>query len=160
MNTSQLQAFKHGHNAQSGLIDSLAHAGTEFTINRRGAMVATYDFSVLGGAIGTIGLKDPDGNPAYLPSGAIIELVTIDATLSPAMASAGSATVALQIQTTADLLAVTAVTAMTGLVSGIPADTAASMIKLSADSQPQIVIATAALSAGKMNVLIEYIVSN
>jgi hypothetical protein len=53
----------------------------------------------------------------------------------------------------------TAFSAYTGLVAGVPVGTAATAIKLTADVKPTITIATAALTAGKLNVHIKYQIS-
>ena len=118
-----------------------------------------YDFSVQGGAIGAIALYDPvfgKAVPLNIPANFIIWECLIDVITAPT--SGGSATIAFNSgQTTADLLAATAIASITGFVAGIPVGTAASAIKVpSTQAQPgsavTITVATAALTAGKFNV--------
>ena len=123
-----------------------------------------YDFSVLGGAIGTVQLKDEQGNPALLPVGSVILSVIVD--MITAVTSAGSATVALGCTSSSDLLGATAKASLaSGLVAGVPVMTAATAVKVATGSsllqrpnfsvaaQPvSAIIAVAALTAGKFYV--------
>jgi hypothetical protein len=128
--------------------------GTLLTRNKVHVIRATYDFAVQGGAIGSVNLKDFDGNAAKLPLGAIIKQVLIDVVTAPT--SGGAATIALTAQSAGDLKAATAIASYTGLVAGVPVGSAATMIKLTAERTISATIATAALTGGKINVLIEY----
>lgn len=115
-------------------------------------VVATYDFAKHGGAVGDITLDD-----AVLPDNAIITKVFFDVLTAPT--SGGAATVAFKVASAGDLKAATAIASWTGLVDGVPADTAATMIKLSADQLVKATVAVAALTAGKIKVCIEYVQS-
>lgn len=120
-------------------------------------MLATYDFSVLGGAIGTLTLHDIKNQPAVLPKGAVITSCIID--VKTAATTSASGTIALSTgQTGADLKAATAAASYTGLVACIPVGSAATAIKLTADSTMTAVIATGAITAGKLTVAVQYIV--
>lgn len=131
------------------------HEGLGTELNGMGNQLkAIYDFSVSGGAIGDIALLDSEGNAATLPSGAIITKVLVDVITAPT--SLGAATVALKAQTAADLLAATAKASVTGLLDGVPVATAATSIKLTADRQVYATVAVAALTAGKINVFINW----
>lgn len=123
----------------------------------KNVLKAQFDFSVLGGAQGSVTLKDEDGADATLPSGAIITRVWIDSITDPT--SGGAATVALSSEGAADLLAATAIAGITGIIEGLPDGTAAQMIKLTAAREIVAVIATADLTAGKFNVFIEFVLS-
>ena len=114
----------------------------------------------------TISAKSPGDailvpKPLVLPPNFVINNVVID--VITAVASAGAATLALTSgQTTADVLAATAKTSfVVGLLAGIPANTVSTSFKLAALSAgqygyiPQVSIAVAALTAGKMNVHFE-----
>lgn len=104
-----------------------------------------YDFTVHGGAISTIKL------PLVVPDNAIITECIVDVITDPT--SAGSATIALGLNTTTDLLAATAIASVTGVV--VAKDQAAAF-KLTAERQLQVTIATAALTAGKMAVYLSW----
>lgn len=119
----------------------------------------TYDFSVLGGAVGTVQLKDDQGNAAVLPAGAIIERAYIDVVTS--LTSGGAATVALRSVNAADILAATAIAGLAaGLVEAKQLGTMATAIKMPSTvpqtGQPvSAVIAVAALTAGKFYLVVE-----
>ena len=122
------------------------------------ALKAKYDFATQGGAIGTIILKQDNGQPAVLPSRAVILNCIIDVQTTVASASG---TVALSTgQTAADIKAATAAASYTGLVACIPVATAATSIKLTADRTMTATVATGALTAGKFAVLITYTLSD
>jgi hypothetical protein len=119
---------------------------------------AKYSFAVQGGAIGDVTLVDDDGNAVVIPDNALIMQVIVDVLTAPT--SGGSATVALKAQSAADLLGATAIASITGVVAGVPVDSAATSIKLTADRTVKATIATAALTAGVFNVFIRYVLSD
>jgi len=119
--------------------------------------IASYDFAVQGGATGTVDLLGLDGKPVVIPQNAIIVDSLIDV-LTPCTTSA-SGTIALTAQTAADLRAATAAATYTGLLAGIPVGTAATSIKMTADRTLRATIATGAITAGKFNLIVEYIYS-
>jgi hypothetical protein len=125
--------------------------------NQRGALRATYDFAVQGGGIGTVNLKDADGNDATLPDKAIVTQVYVDEVTN--VTSGGSPTIAFGANTTTDLLGATAIASFTGIIAGVPTGTAATMVKLTAARTLTATIATATVTAGKLNVFVEYVVS-
>jgi hypothetical protein len=109
-----------------------------------------YSFAVDGGAIGSINLRGVQGSPNRVPSGfvvldSVIEVLT-------ALDSGGSATAALTLNSAADVLAVTAFGSApwssTGRKAGVPVS-AATSVKTTAARRPQLVVADAALTAGK-----------
>ena len=115
----------------------------------------TYDFAVDGGAIGTIALMGQTG----IPSGATIlggwlEVTTI-------AASGGAATIALQVEGAGDLVAAIAFSAEPWLTAGrksvIPAFTGATSIRTTAARDISVVIAAAALTGGKFDVVLLYL---
>lgn len=124
-------------------------------------IVGKYSFAVQGGAIGTVNLRTDlaDANSLVkIPSRAVIKQVWIDV-LTPG--AGATATAGLNLQAAGDLLAAaTASTAYTGIMAGIPAGAAANMIKLTAERTLTTTIATAALTAGKWNVYIEYVLGD
>lgn len=134
----------------------------------------TWDFSLQGGAIGTINLLDamqvyPLSQPTllgsrtfpalYLPPGFIVLNCLID--VITALTGGGSPTIALSTGVNAaDLKAATAMATYTGLLAGIPINTAATAVKVPlTTAQPgsiaTMTIAANALTAGKFNVHLE-----
>lgn len=122
----------------------------------------TYDFSVQGGAVGAINLlRDVDkidtaDNRLVLPEGAIIKQVMVD--VLTAMASAGgTGTIALDSEGAGDLLAAVDADTLSGLVAGIPDNAVANMIKTTAERTVTLTVGTEALTAGKIDVYVEWL---
>lgn len=113
---------------------------------------AQYSFDDLGGAVGDIGLG------VSLPDNAVITNVVID--VIDTLTSGGLATVAIKAQTAADLYAATAFGSITGIKQGIPNNVVANMIKTTATREITATVAVAALTGGKFNVFVEYLVSD
>lgn len=112
-----------------------------------GMVTALYDFSVSGGAVSTIGLG------VSLPANCIVTRLFTDVLTS--FTSGGAATVAIEAGATV-LLAATAFNA--AALTGADAQSLTA-VKLSAASELEVVIAAAALTAGKMRIFVEYIQS-
>lgn len=143
---------------QGDLANSLYKVGTQIMRLTKKTLVATYDFAVLGGAVSTVNLKGIYGSNVVIPKGAIVTSCIID--VITALTSGGLATVALGTgQAGNDLKAALAFDSYTALVAGVPVGSAATSIKMTADRTMTATIATAALTAGKINVLVEYYVS-
>jgi len=133
--------------------------GSLVTQQKKMVLKGVYNFAVDGGAIGTKTLKGADGKALKLPKGAIVSDCLLD--FRTATTSGGSATISFGTgQATNDLKSALAVASGTGLVACIPVGTAATSIKMTADRTPSISIAVAALTAGKVSVLIEYWMSD
>lgn len=116
---------------------------------------ATYDFAVNGGAVSTIALL----GSTDIPSGATIlggwlEVNTI-------LASSGSPTVAVQVEGANDIITATAFGSApwssTGRKSVIPVFTGATTVRTTAARDISVVIATAALTGGKFDVVLVYL---
>lgn len=134
---------------------ALLQYGNVLVKQREWSVKCVYNYAVSGGAVGTINLKDENGKNCVLPQGAIIRDVLIDVRTDPT--SGGAATIAIGSGAAAnDLKAATAIASYTGLVAGVPVGSAATAIRLSANQSPYITVATAALTAGKLNVHIKY----
>ena len=131
--------------------------GDFVTVQAKQILRGLYDFATLGGAIGAVLLRDEENIALVLPNKAIITSVYID--VLTAITSGGSATIALGANTTTDLKAATLYSSYTGIVAGTPVGTAATAVKLTADRNLTATIATAALTAGKFYVMVEYIMS-
>lgn len=153
--------FNHGSGFQN---DAL---GTKIIEDGVHDLKLTYDFSKQGGAIttktvlfraSTPGL--PGGAPnGMLPKGAVVVGCYID--VLTALTTSASGTMALSTgQAAGDLKTATAAASYTGIVACVPTGSAATAIKLTADSQPYFAIATGALTAGKLNLHIQYVLSD
>lgn len=121
-----------------------------------------YSFAVQGGAVGNILFPDDQGNAITLPFGALVKRSYTF--VNTAVTSGGAATVAISTgQTAADLLAATAKTSFTlnALVDGIPTGTMATavLITTAAGVNPYITVAVAALTAGILEIFIEYVLT-
>lgn len=118
---------------------------------------ALYDFSVDGGAVGTISFG------VQLPANAVITKITAD--VQTAATSGGSATFQIQAGST-NLTAATAFDSATAGINAagvldIPLSVSAPFdaIKLSSAGELKMAIATAALTAGKVRWLVEFKIS-
>lgn len=141
--------------------------------------VATFDPSAdsTKRAVGAYGLG------VYIPDNAVITSVIIDVVTTFASAGADAGTIALHAQTANDIVSAIAISDATnvwdagvrGSKVGFPAiagstasDTsvevaalfAGSMLKLTADREITATVAVQALTAGKMNVFVEYFISD
>jgi hypothetical protein len=118
----------------------------------------TYDFAVDGGAIGLI---TPANSPT-IPIKAIILGGTVDVTTT--LTSGGAATIALGLGSGAQVAALKAATAVASYAAGqvalTPVFTAATYVKAAAAARLTLSVATAALTAGRMDVNLVYLVGN
>lgn len=135
-----------------------AFLGKGYGGNRMKFVRADYDFAVQAGVQGTIALL----GQTVIPSGAIIMGGFIN--ITTAVTSAGAATIAVQIESAGDVVATTGKASWTTsppIKNILPADTsgsitASTLIKTTAARDISIVIATADLTAGKFQVVINY----
>lgn len=153
-------SFNHGSGFQTHQL------GTKVIRDQIRVLKVQYDFAKVGGAIQTA-TKLPvpptaGGSGAAfgtIPKNALIVGCYID--VQTAATTSASGTIALGTgQTGVDLKAALAAASYTGIVACIPTGTAASAIKITADVSPSFTIATGAITAGKFNVIIEYILSD
>lgn len=124
---------------------------------QKGSTRARYDFTVSGGAVSTINLLDEEGNAVKLPANAIITNCVIDVITAPT--SASTPTIAFGAASTNDLKTATAIASLTGIVQGIPVNTVGSAVKLASESTLTLTIAGTTLTAGKLMVFCDYVVS-
>lgn len=113
---------------------------------------AYYDFATDGGAIGAINLRGDK-----VPSGAVI--VSSYLKVDTAVTSGGAATVSLGTEAATDVrAAATLATAPTLSATGVKqgAITNAAPVALTADRHIVATVATAALTAGRFSVIVEY----
>lgn len=113
---------------------------------------ATWDFSELGGATGSIPLG------VTLPDNAIITHAYADVVTAAASAG-GNGTIALSSEGAGDLLAAVDADTLSGQVDLVPDGTAANMIKLTADRELTVVVAVEDLTAGNIVFYVEYVQS-
>lgn len=133
--------------------------GTQLVDKKVQVMKALYSYAVQGGSTAaSVNLKDVDGKDAVLPDNAVITKVIFDVLTAPT--STGSATIAFGANSTTDLKAATAIASYTGLVAGIPVGTAGTSVKTTAQRTLTATIGTADLTAGKINVFVEYYISD
>lgn len=113
-----------------------------------------YDFSRDGGAIGDILL-----GTKILPGGAKVLYGFVD--VQDVVTSGGSATIALSVTGAGDILAATAVASFSAnaLLDCVPDYTAANMVIVAASAQVTMAVAVAALTDGKFNVNLVYLVT-
>jgi hypothetical protein len=117
---------------------------------RAKTLSASYDFAVDGGAVSTITLRGDNS----IPAGSVVTGGFIDVETSCASATG---TMALQIEGAGDILAATAQAGLTaGRKSVVPAGTGATSVKTTTARSVQVVIATAAFTAGKFTVVLFY----
>ena len=109
-----------------------------------------YDFAKHGGAVGTIEIA-PD-----LPVNAIVTTGMIH--VETAATSGGAATIAFHLNDAEDILAATAVGSFTlnALLDVVPVGTAATAVRTTALTKLSMVIADAALTAGRIVVRLDY----
>jgi len=122
---------------------------------------ATYDFSVHGGVSGDIelGITAAAAAVVTIPNNAIVTRAWWDVT--DPLTSGGSAQVAFKVEGAADLqtAAVLGTHGTAGLHEGIPVDSAATMVKLTAARNLVMTISVADLTAGILTLFVEYVVS-
>lgn len=121
----------------------------------KGEVVAEYDYAKHGGAVGTLYLAhDP------LPLGAVVTNAYLD--VLTALTSDGAATGALQIESSDDIIAATAVSGAPWSTTGRKdtdapePGTESGYIKTTALRQLAFVIGMAVLTAGRFKAVIEY----
>ena len=116
-------------------------------------LVATYDFAVHGGAVGTIDLGLGLSKGCVVIGGFIRVLTALD--------SGGSATVAVQLEAANDIISAAAFDgapwSTTGIKATVPVQTAATMKETTVDRNVSVVIGTAALTAGKFEVHLQWV---
>lgn len=122
--------------------------------------VGLYDFAVDGGAISTITLRGGGAIGSLVPAGSVVTGGFID--VETALTGA-TATIAVNLEGAGDIVAATAVASWTtGRKNILPADTTGSLsagthVKTTVPRSIAITIATAALTAGKFKVVLEYV---
>lgn len=121
---------------------------------------AQYDFAKSGGASGDITLLDHEGLAVKLPNKAIITNCLIDVATQPT-SSTSSGSLAFSSSAVGDLKAATFVAGYTttSRIACIPTGSTGTMIKLSSEATLKVRIGSEALTAGKINVWVQYVLS-
>lgn len=148
--------------ARANAFDPLPFAGSVMD-KTKNLIRAVWDFTIQGGAVSTLLLLDDQGNPAVLPQGCVVSNVVIHTITG--VTSGGAGTISLGLLSTVDLLAATAVTGLTAgsFVAGIPVGTAATWkgpVTAVNGTNLTLSIATAALTAGRIYIFVEYVQSS
>jgi len=114
----------------------------------------SYDFAIDGGVVGTIPLRSDDGQ---MPVGSVVEGGYVDV-ITP-LTGVG-ASVAIQAEGAGDTIAAAAISgapwSTAGRKSVVPAFTGATTLKTTAARVPSVVVSAAALTAGKLDVVLFY----
>jgi hypothetical protein len=114
----------------------------------------SYDFAVDGGLVSTITLRSNDGE---IPIGSVIEGGYADV-VTPLASATGTG--ALQAEAANDIIAAAAAAgapwSTAGRKSVIPSFTGATTVKTTAKRKPALVVGTAALTAGKFDLVLFY----
>jgi len=115
-----------------------------------GIAKATFDLSEHGGAVGSIPIE------LELPAGAIIHRGFVDVVTAPT--SGGSATIALNFigSGTQAILSATAIASVTGVLALTANTTPVKVVSTTGKAKLNVTVATAALTAGKFNVYLQY----
>lgn len=133
--------------------------GSLVTYKKVWALKGTWNKATQAGT-GTVNLADEFNNSLKLPKGAIVTDCIIDVLTTPT--TSGVTGIAFGTgQATNDLKANLAVASYTGLVTCVPIGSAATAIKLTADRTPTVTFTgTTPATAGKINVIIQYVLSD
>lgn len=143
------------------VVDTKYASGTQLVNAAQFGTKGTWDFAVSGGAAATdIPLLDKAGRRVSLPTGAVITNCLIDVVTQPA-SSTGSASIAISSKAVADLKAATFPASYTTTlpIVCIPVGTVGTMIKTTSELQLKIRVGSEALTAGKINVWVQYVLS-
>lgn len=133
--------------------------GTQIS-SKLGCLKGTYDFAKQGGAVGSFNLLGDDDEVVSLPAGALVLNAILFA--KTACASGGSATMSLEVESAADLLAATAVASFSSAakLQGVPDfGTLADSVLTTAVRNLVFKVAVAALTAGKVECYVFYVLT-
>jgi hypothetical protein len=141
-------------------VDKKYASGTKLYDAQQMGAKGTWSYADQGGAVGQVTLHDAQGRAVTLPSGAIITDCMIDVVTQPTSGTS-TATLSFDSEAAGDLKTATAVTGYTtsSRKACIPVGTAAASIKLTAQRSIKMTIASEAVTAGKVNVWVQYVLS-
>lgn len=124
--------------------------------------MATASYDVTGGDDGTVGAH---GLGVYIPDNAVITNAIVDVVTTFTDGASDTATIALSAQSANDLVSAVAISNGAnpwdaGIHAGVPDGAAANAVKTTAERELTATVATAALTAGKLNIFVEYFISD
>lgn len=127
--------------------------GTEL-VEKMHVIPCNWKFTRDGGAVGAIDLKDKFGDDVVLPAGFVVWDSAI--VVKTAVTSGGSATLAFAANSANDIKTATAVASFSAnaIIAGVPVGTAAAAVLCTAERTPTLTVATAALTAGELDVFL------
>lgn len=124
---------------------------------------AIYDYNIQGGS-GDVTLVDAEGLPAKIPANSVIYGCIIDVTSAIKGATSSSISLAFSSNAVGDLKAATfnnvAPFNTQGRVACIPVSTAATAVKISSEATLKMRIGSEAVTAGRINLFVNYLTSN
>lgn len=137
--------------------------GTNLYNAQQFGMKAVWSYAIQGGAANSdLTLQDPSGAAAKLPTGAIIKDCMIDVVTTPT-SSTSSGTLAFSSNAVADLKAAalghTGYLSSTGEYACIPDGTVGNAIQMASEATLKVRIGSEALTAGKINIWVEFVLS-
>lgn len=120
-------------------------------------IIGNYDFATDGGLVGDIALRGE-----ALPLGAIVTDALLIVDTIPT--SGGGATIAVKVEGAADIQAAAAIAgapwSTTGAKRASAVTATSTVVTTTASRQPTITVGTAALTAGKLKVILKYVLYN
>lgn len=134
--------------------------GTQIVSNKIQLLKCQWSYARQGGAVSTISLQSVDGAACKLPSKAIVVKTWIDEVTNITAASITTELALSTGQVAGDLKAAVSVGAYSGVMDSLAGNSAASAIKMTAIRTPSLAISGSAVTAGKINVFISYIISD
>lgn len=134
--------------------------GYQVISNRVSLLKCVLNVPVTGGSSTVaIKLKAVDGSNCELPNKSIVVDSLIDVITTPVTSGATNISFGTG-QSTTDIKGATAKASYTGLLAGVPVGTAATAIKMTADRIPIATVSGQALSTGKINVFLYYLLGD
>ncbi len=162
----ELNTSPYGNHTQLGtqIIDKTVHV-----------LKAVWDTGAIGSTTGTTQLLDRDGKPAKLPIGSVVVDCTIDVKTSVALTTSWAANApyfafSTGVDASKDLkgnIPASTLVSTGNMIACTPTGSAATNIRITTESTPFVTITSAAnvlttpsvATAGKVNILIQYILS-
>lgn len=148
-------------------VDRKHSSGTKLFDAQQFGAKAQWSFDAHGGAANSvIQMRDHEGNPVKLPNNAIIRDCLIDVVIPVAGTALGDTTgrIGFSISEAYDLKALTPLHAIDydteKRIACIPVGTVGTMIKLESEGAISMQISSEALTAGKINIWVEYTLSD
>lgn len=142
-----------------GQVSPVVQLGTQLVSHKIQVLKCVWNHSRQGGAVSTINLQTVDGAACKLPNKAVVVKTWLDEVTD--VTSSGAATMTFSTgQSAGDIKASTAYAGLSGIMNGLTDWTAASAIKMTAERTPTVAIGASAVTAGKINIFISYLISD